>query len=238
MAKSNGQSHPSVAAAAVAPASVPVPSSKNSSAVYGHTAARVSQQHHHHHHAAAAVYGAQQNYPVVHSQSSQIYGHHVVPAPAKRPPIMYHARSFESGLGWLHLSCYIVVIFLYGNISAYDGLSLIRRFGRQNRLSIQSHLRKVTHPNERHDTTSTSRYVHRRVGLVSKQEKIRHSSSFQTYPILLFPLFVICTYKPCILLMYYMNTHFFFFFNDDTFSYFVPLSVSTLFFSLFFYYLY
>ncbi|XP_015587621.1 uncharacterized protein LOC107264167 isoform X2 [Cephus cinctus] len=32
----------------------------------------------------------------VSSQSSQIYGHHV---PAKRPPIMYHARSFESGLG-------------------------------------------------------------------------------------------------------------------------------------------
>ncbi|OXU31002.1 hypothetical protein TSAR_010015 [Trichomalopsis sarcophagae] len=98
MAKSNGQSHPSVAAAAVAPASVPVASSKNSTAIYGHTAARVSQQHHHHHHAAAAAYGAQQNYPVVHSQTSQIYGQHVVPAPAKRPPIMYHARSFESGL--------------------------------------------------------------------------------------------------------------------------------------------
>lgn len=29
------------------------------------------------------------------SQSSQIYGH----LPAHRPPIMYHARSFESGLG-------------------------------------------------------------------------------------------------------------------------------------------
>ncbi|XP_048515825.1 uncharacterized protein LOC105686673 isoform X2 [Athalia rosae] len=30
------------------------------------------------------------------SNSSQIYGHH---GPSKRPPIMYHARSFESGLG-------------------------------------------------------------------------------------------------------------------------------------------
>lgn len=29
------------------------------------------------------------------SQSSQIYGH----LPGNRPPIMYHARSFESGLG-------------------------------------------------------------------------------------------------------------------------------------------
>lgn len=34
-----------------------------------------------------------------HSQSSQIYGQH-----NKRPPIMYHARSFESGLGTYVLS--------------------------------------------------------------------------------------------------------------------------------------
>ncbi|XP_023290219.1 uncharacterized protein LOC105696480 isoform X2 [Orussus abietinus] len=34
-----------------------------------------------------------------HSQSSQIYGHHHHHVPGKRPPIVYHARSFESGLG-------------------------------------------------------------------------------------------------------------------------------------------
>lgn len=30
------------------------------------------------------------------SQPPHIYGHH---GPPKRPPVMYHARSFESGLG-------------------------------------------------------------------------------------------------------------------------------------------
>lgn len=35
------------------------------------------------------------------SQSSQIYGH----LPGNRPPIMYHARSFESGLGIITYFC-------------------------------------------------------------------------------------------------------------------------------------
>lgn len=35
------------------------------------------------------------------SQSSQIYGH----LPGNRPPIMYHARSFESGLGIVTYFC-------------------------------------------------------------------------------------------------------------------------------------
>ena len=52
-----------------------------------------ADRHHHHHHYA------ERNYPIAHSQSSQIYGHHVVAANGKRPHIMYHARSFESGLG-------------------------------------------------------------------------------------------------------------------------------------------
>lgn len=38
------------------------------------------------------------------SQSSQIYGH----LPGNRPPIMYHARSFESGLG--------IIIYFYKNL--------------------------------------------------------------------------------------------------------------------------
>ncbi|XP_058803640.1 uncharacterized protein LOC131671312 isoform X2 [Phymastichus coffea] len=54
------------------------------------------QPHHHHHH---AVYG--HGYPISHSQSSQIYGTTqapMLPNPTKRTSIMYHARSFESGL--------------------------------------------------------------------------------------------------------------------------------------------
>ena len=84
MAKSNGQ-----------PPAKPQPGPAAAAAYAGHVSGRVSSQHHHHHHQG---YGP--GYPIVHSQSSQIYGHPpVLPAPAKRPPIMYHARSFESGLG-------------------------------------------------------------------------------------------------------------------------------------------
>ncbi|XP_043284503.1 uncharacterized protein exp isoform X2 [Venturia canescens] len=44
----------------------------------------------------APSYVSNGNGGYVSSQSSQIYGHHVQ---TKRPPIVYHARSFESGLG-------------------------------------------------------------------------------------------------------------------------------------------
>lgn len=43
------------------------------------------------------------------SQSSQIYGH----LPGNRPPIMYHARSFESGLGIITLLQKFWKIFIF-----------------------------------------------------------------------------------------------------------------------------
>ncbi|XP_023246375.1 uncharacterized protein LOC106639172 [Copidosoma floridanum] len=76
------------------------PSGKLPAAAYGHSTSRASlQQQHHHHHPG---YIAAQNYSASAQigQSAQIYGHQVaaLPASAKRPPIMYHTRSFESGL--------------------------------------------------------------------------------------------------------------------------------------------
>ena len=50
----------------------------------------------------------------VHAHAAQIYGHHV-PLPEKyqkKPPIMYHARSFESGLG-----TYVCLSFLTSRVS-------------------------------------------------------------------------------------------------------------------------
>ncbi|XP_023315957.1 uncharacterized protein LOC106657503 isoform X1 [Trichogramma pretiosum] len=103
--------------------------------------------HHHHqhsnghgHHPQAVANAAAYAYPLHHSQSAQIYGHLPADLVSKRQPIMYHARSFESGLG----EC-----------------------GRQNRLTLQSHLRKTANTNEGRNTPSTTGYVHWRMGLKS-----------------------------------------------------------------------